>query len=113
MPLQLPDACSWLTNCEPVHRCDTFLTNWAQFGPESSFGRIKTSVHPLSARRFDAAVANCGAGEDHRAAGGGPTGPGRSAAERMFGMTDHIMKTLLNIMAALFLGAIMILFVVL
>jgi hypothetical protein len=31
----------------------------------------------------------------------------------MFGMTDHIMKTLLNIMAALFLGAIMILFVVL
>jgi hypothetical protein len=31
----------------------------------------------------------------------------------MFGMADHMMRTLLNIMAALTLGAAMILFVVL
>lgn len=35
------------------------------------------------------------------------------ADQRRLDMTDHIMKTLLNIMAALSFGAIMVLFVVL
>lgn len=35
------------------------------------------------------------------------------AEQRMLGMTDHIMKTLLNIMAALLLGSAMVLFIVL
>jgi hypothetical protein len=53
-----------------------------------------------------------GAGEDHR----GPWSHMVSAFlrdKRMLNMTDHIMKTLLNIMAALSLGAFMILFIVL
>lgn len=34
------------------------------------------------------------------------------AEQRMLGVTDHIMKTLLNIIAALSLGSAMVLFIV-
>lgn len=51
-------------------------------------------------------------GEDHRRPGS-HTVSRLSAEQRMLGMTDHIMKTLLNIMAALSLGSAMILFIIL
>lgn len=53
-----------------------------------------------------------GAGEDPRRAGA--TRPRVDPVEKgMLDMTGHIMKTLLNIMVALSLGAFMILFIVL
>ena len=45
-------------------------------------------------------------------AGGSQTVSRIPADQRMLDMTDHIMKTLLNIMAALSFGALMVLFVV-
>ena len=73
----------------------------------------KSFAGALLDRRFGAIGGIVLPGRAKITAGRSQTVSPASADQRRLDMTDHIMKTLLNIMAALSFGAIMVLFVVL